>query len=436
MTRFSGGIHPKEKKIAKLYRIQNIQYPQYVYLHLSQHTGKPAVPIVKEKDYVLRGQKVAQSDGLISACIHSPVSGQVVGIKDVLHPVICKKLPAVVIESDGKFTTIELKPKYKEYHRFSPQELVGYIKECGIVGLGGAMFPTDVKLSPPKDKVIDYVIANGCECEPYLTSDDRLMQEYYDEIIEGLKIAMYILDALKGIVVVEDNKPDAIEKIKRKIERTPNVELRIVKTKYPQGAEKQLIQTVLNREVPSGGLPMDVGVVVQNVATLKAIYDAIFKGLPLIERVVTISGDIERLGNFVVPIGMMVKDVVKVLNINISDVNKIIFGGPMMGIAQESLEVPIIKGTSGILFLRTVSNKEYEYYQCVRCGKCVYVCPMKLMPNFLSIYIEHQKWGKVEKYSPFDCIECGCCSYICIAKRPIVAQIKYAKTILTTLVKK
>lgn len=430
MSGFYGGVHPEESKISRHYRIQPILPPQQVYLHLSQHTGKPAIPIVKEGDYVLRGQKVAQNDGFISACIHSPVSGKVVGVTNIIHPTLCKRLPAIVIESDGKLATVEFQTKYKEYHRFSPKELISHIKECGIVGLGGAMFPTDVKLSPPKDKVIDYVIANGCECEPYLTSDDRVMQEFYDEVIEGLKIVMYILDAMKGIVVIEDNKPDAIEKIRRKVERTPNVELKIVKTKYPQGAEKQLIKTVLNREVPSGGLPMDVSVVVHNVSTLKAIYDAVVKGLPLIERVISISGNIERLGNFIVPIGMMVKDIVKTLNIEISNINKIIFGGPMMGIAQESVEVPVIKGTTGIVFLSSVSD-DGSYHQCIRCGKCVSVCPMKLMPNFLSVYIEHQRWDKVEKYSPFDCIECGCCSYICVAKRPIVAQIKYAKTVLT-----
>lgn len=425
--KFYGGIHPKENKISKHYRIQTLPFPEYLYLHLSQHTGKPSIPLVKEGDYVKRGQKIAQYDGMISTSLHAPASGKIVGIKDVLHPVHCKKMPAIVIQTEKHVSQVEFNTKYKEYYRFSRNEIVEHIKESGIVGLGGAMFPTDVKLRPTK--VIDYVIANGCECEPYLTADDRVMQEMYEEVVEGLKIVMYIVDALKGIIVVEDNKLEAYHKLKSKVERTPNVEIRLVKTKYPQGAEKQLIKTVLNREVPSSGLPMDVGVIVHNVSTLVAIYNAVVKGIPLMERVVTISGNIDRIGNFMIPIGTMVKDIVRILNIDLSKVNKIIFGGPMMGIAQESLEVPVIKGTTGILFLN--STKNYEYGQCIRCGKCVSVCPMKLMPNFLSLYTEHKMWDKVKKYSPFDCIECGCCSYVCVSKRPIVAQIKYAKSVLT-----
>lgn len=430
---FPGGIHPKENKITKHYRIGTLQTPQFLYLHLSQHTGKPAIPTVKVGDVVLRGQKIAQPDGLISAYIHSPVSGKIVDIKDVLHPVLCKKTPAIVIESDGHNKTVEFNTKYKEYFRFSTEELVNHIKESGIVGLGGAMFPSYVKLSPPKDKVIDYVIANGCECEPYLTCDDRIMQENALEIVEGIRIVMHILNALKGIIVIEDNKKEAYQKLKEKVATVPNIEIKVVKTKYPQGAEKQLIKKVLGKEVPSGGLPMDVGVVVHNVGTLVAIYNAVIKGIPLIERVITISGDIERKGNFLVPIGMMVKDIVKTLNINLNNVQKMIFGGPMMGIAQESLETPIIKGTSGILFFEN-SKVRQEYNQCIRCGKCVVVCPMKLMPNFLSLYIEHKKWDKVQLYSPFDCIECGCCSYICVSKRPIVAQIKYAKSVIKKII--
>lgn len=425
---FAGGLHPKEQKITKHYRISNIPQPKVLYIHLSQHTGKPAVPVVKQGDYVLRGQKIAQNDGLISASVHSPVSGKVLGIQNVPHPVLCKYIPAIVIESDGRNNCVQFNTKYKDYHRFPREEIISHIKECGIVGLGGAMFPTDVKLNPPKNKIIDYVIANGCECEPYLTVDDRIMQEYPNEVVEGLKIAMYLVDAMKGIIVVEDNKPEAYEKLLQKVRKTPNVEIKVVKTKYPQGAEKQLIKTVLNREVPSGGLPMDVGVVVHNVGTLFALYNAVVNGIPLMERVVTISGDVERIGNFIIPIGTTISDIIKNLNIDISEINKIVFGGPMMGIAQESLETPIIKGTTGILFLKTVSQDTYS--QCIRCGKCVSVCPMKLMPNFLSLYIEHKKWDKVEQYSIFDCIECGCCSYICVAKRPIVAQIKYAKNML------
>lgn len=428
--KFDGGIHPAENKKSKYYRIQSISPQKYIYLHLQQHTGKISLPLVKVGDYVLRGQKIADADGLISSCLHSPVSGKVVDIRDVIHPTLARPSLAIVIENDGKNNSVEFNTKYKEYHRFSKEELIAHIKESGIVGLGGAMFPTHVKLNPPRDKTIDYVIANGCECEPYLTADDRVMQEYYDEVIEGLKIVMFIVDAIKGIVVIEDNKSEAINKIRRKVEKVPNVEIKVVKTKYPQGAEKQLIKAVLGKEVPSGGLPMDVGVVVHNVSTLLAIYNSIVKGIPLMERVITLSGDIDRIGNYLVPIGMTIKDIVCILNINVKDINKVIMGGPMMGIAQETLDTPIVKGTSGIIFLKEKEEYDSSYSQCIRCGKCISVCPMRLMPNFLSIYIEHKKWEKVKKYDLYDCIECGCCSYICVAKRPIVAQIKYAKEIL------
>ncbi|MEN3013748.1 MAG: electron transport complex subunit RsxC [Endomicrobiia bacterium] len=425
---FYGGLHPKEEKKSRHYRFETLPLPQYLYLHLQQHAGKISKPLVKTGDYVLKGQKIAEADGLISSNLHSPVSGKVIDIKEIYHPTLCRKMPAIIIENDGKNTSVEFSSKYKDYHRFPKEELVNHIKESGVVGLGGAMFPTHIKLNPPKDKLIDYVIANGCECEPYLTVDDRVMQEYYDEVVEGLRIVMYIVDAMKGIVVIEDNKPEAIYKIKQKVEKVPNVEVKVVKTRYPQGAEKQLIKTVLNREVPSGGLPMDVGVIVHNVSTLVAIYRCITKGIPLIERAVTISGNINRIGNFILPIGISIKDIVHILNIDLTDINKIIMGGPMMGIAQKTLDTPVIKGTSGIIFL--TNQIDDFYFQCIRCAKCISVCPMKLMPNFLSVYIEHKKWEKLQKYSLYDCIECGCCSYICVAKRPIVSQIKYAKEFL------
>lgn len=425
MKQFFGGVHPPENKISRHYRLEKIVPPKFVYLHLSQHTGKPAKPVVKPNDYVLIGQKVADYDGLISSPVHSPVSGKVVEIKEVLHPVLGTKLPAIVVENDGNNKTIEFSSKYKEYFRYDKTEIVNVIKENGIVGLGGAMFPTHVKLSPKKE--IDTVLLNGCECEPYLTCDDKLMQEHSREIVEGLRIIMYVLDAPKGIVVLENNKPDAFKKMAEVISRVPNVEIVVVKTKYPQGAEKQLIKTVLGKEVPSGGLPMDVGVVVQNVATSYAIYNAVVKGIPLYERVVTISGDINRIGNFIIPIGTMVDDIIKTLNIDVSMTEKLIFGGPMMGVAVPTSEIPVIKGTSGILFIKD-KIKDYSYGPCIRCGKCVNVCPMSLMPNFLSVYIEHELWDKVKIFSPLDCIECGCCSYTCVSKRPIVNQIKFAKT--------
>ncbi len=427
IKQFFGGVHPQENKISRHYHLEKIFSPGLLFVHLSQHIGKIAKPLVKQNDYVLKGQKIAEADGLISATIHSPVSGKIKEIKDFLHPVIGDKLPVIVIENDGNNKSIDFTSKYKEYFRFDNNEIVRVIQNSGIVGLGGAMFPTHVKLSPKKE--IETVLLNGCECEPYLTCDDKLMQEYSREIVEGLRIIMYVLDAAKGIVVLEDNKPESIKKMKDVVSHVPNVDIVCVKTKYPQGAEKQLIKTILNKEVPLGGLPMDVGVVVQNVATSYAIYNAVVKGIPLFERAVTVSGDINRIGNFMVPIGTLVSDIVKTLNIDITKTNKIILGGPMMGVSVGTMEVPTIKGTSGILFLKD-RIKDYPFGPCIRCSKCVRVCPMGLMPNFLSLYIEHEMWDKVKFFSPKDCIECGCCSYICVSKRPIVNQIKFAKSVI------
>lgn len=422
-----GGVHPPEVKISRHYRIESISAGEVVQLPLLQHTGKVAIPIVKEGDVVLTGQKIAKEDGFISSPVHSSVSGKVKEIKDLVHPTLGVKVPTIVIENDGKNKTIDFVSKYKEYFRFDKKEIIDFIKDNGIVGLGGAMFPTHVKLSPKKE--VDVVLLNGCECEPYLTCDERLMQECSREILEGLKIIMYLLDAVKGIVVIEDNKPQTISKMKEVVSKVANVDVAVVKTKYPQGAEKQLIKTVLGKEVPSGGLPLDVGVVVQNIATSLAIYNAVVKGIPLYERVITVSGDVNRIGNFMVKVGTIIKDIVKVLNINITGIDKIVFGGPMMGVAVNTLESPMLKGTSGILFLRD-SIKSYSYGPCIRCGKCVSVCPMKLMPNFLSVYIENEMWDRVKIFSPNDCIECGCCSYVCVSNRPIVAQVKYAKSFL------
>ncbi|MFQ3676117.1 MAG: electron transport complex subunit RsxC, partial [Endomicrobiia bacterium] len=419
------GIHPSDNKVSQYYRLEKIVSPQLVYLHLSQHTGKPAKPIVKPNDYVLIGQKVADYDGLISSPIHSPVSGKVLEFKEILHPVLGNKFPAIVIENDGNNKFVDFNSKYKEYFRYDRTEIVNVIRENGVVGLGGAMFPTHVKLSPKKE--IEVVLLNGCECEPYLTCDDKLMQEHAREIVEGLKIIMYVLDAPRAVVVLENNKSESFKKMQEVVSRVPNVTTISVKTKYPQGAEKQLIKTVLGREVPSGGLPMDVGVVVQNVGTSYAIYNAVIKGIPLYERVVTISGDINRIGNFVIPLGTMVRDIVKILNIDTSKTDKLIFGGPMMGVSLPTQEVPVIKGTSGILFLKD-KIKDYTYGACIRCSKCIRVCPMRLMPNFLSVYTEYNLWDRVKVFSPNDCIECGCCSYVCVSKRPIVSQIKFAKT--------
>jgi len=428
MSYFSGGIHLNNyyKYFTENLPIKNLRLPSKVVIPLSQHTGKPARPIVNIGDYVLTGQKIGESDGEISVPVHSSVSGKVTDICLWDHPVINQKVLSIIIESDGLDKSIEPEKKYSDYTKFSADELRSVIKESGIVGLGGAGFPTHVKLNPPKK--VDTVIINGCECEPYLTCDDRLLQEYYSDIIEGAKIIMYILNINNCKIVIEDNKQSAIKKIQNIISNEQNIELKIVKTKYPQGAEKQLIKTVLNRTVPSGKLPFDVGVIVQNVATCFAINNAIKKGIPLIERVVTVTGEyIDNPGNYLMRIGTLASELLDKCGYKPGEKkHKLIFGGPMMGIAQSSTEIPIIKSTSGLLVL-TVDKTQYNFYSCIRCGKCISACPIKLMPNMISIYAENEFWEKTKLYYPQDCIECGCCAYVCPAKRPLVHQIKLAK---------
>ncbi len=426
---FTGGIHPPDsKKQTKDLSIKEFPVPEKVVIPLSQHTGKPAIPVVKTGDKVLIGQKIGESQGKISAPVHSSVSGEVIDIKQCNHPVIKDPVLSVIIKSDGKNKPIEVKKTHWDYYRYSPQDLIKVIEEAGIVGLGGAGFPTHVKLSPPKE--VNTLILNGCECEPYLTCDDRLMQEHPKEIIEGMKIIMFILNVHKGVIVIEDNKKEAIKEMNKVAFVEPNISVQTVKTKYPQGAEKQLIKSVLNRTVPPGKLPFDVGVVVQNVATTYAIYQAVVQGLSLTHRVLTITGDfIKNPGNYRVPIGTLVSEILKNCGYEPEEKkHKIILGGPMMGIAQGVLDVPVIKGTSGILVqgLKNISHFS-TYSACLHCVKCIDVCPMNLMPNFLSYYAEHMLWEKCKEYSPSDCIECGCCAYECPAKRPIVQQIKLAK---------
>lgn len=407
------------KTIAKLALSKRIVIP------MSQHAGQPANPVVKKGDYVLNGQKIGESVGKISVPVHSSVSGTVADIILYNHPVISQAVTAVLIDPDGLDKCIEPKKLYADYLIHSPDELREVIKEAGIVGLGGAAFPTHIKLSPPK--VIDTIIANGCECEPYLTCDDRLLQDHTKEIISGLKIIMHIVNSGTGIIAVEDNKPCAINNLRQMLSGEPNIKLKVVKTKYPQGAEKQLIKTILNRTVPSGKLPFDVGVIVQNVGTCMAIYNAIVRGLPLTSRLITVTGkNIQKPGNYNVGIGTLLCDLLAECDYLPAADDKVILGGPMMGIAQATLDVPIIKSTSGVLIL-SGKNTDYTFYACIRCGKCIDSCPMKLMPNMISVFAENELWNQTKIYSPGDCIECGCCAYVCPAKRPLVQHIKLAK---------
>ncbi len=426
---FERGIHPEyQKEITASKPITFAQLPSKVVIPLSQHTGAPAKPEVNIGDEVKRGQAIGSPTGFVSAPVHSSISGKVVAIADLPHP-SGRMVTSIVIESDGKDEGISFKENV-DYMNLGTEDIKAIIKGAGIVGLGGAAFPTNVKLSPPKEKPIDTVILNGAECEPYLTADHRLMVERPGEIVEGLKIIMKTLGVNKGYVGIEVNKQDAIEKMKSAVSGEAAIDVCALEVKYPQGAEKMLIKAVKGREVPSRGLPMDVGVVVQNVGTALAVYEAVRYGKPLIERVVTITGrGIKEPKNLMVRIGMLISDVVEQCGGLVNGAVKVIVGGPMMGFAQWTLEVPVVKGTSGILAL---TEDEYEpseeYFPCIRCGSCIEVCPMGLNPSMLSILSEKGHYEETKEYNLFDCFECGSCAFVCPSRRPMVQFMRLAKS--------
>lgn len=452
---FKGGIHPDySKDKTERLPIIDAKVPNRVVIPLSQHIGAPCEPIVKIGEELKKGQKIGEARGNVSAPVHSSISGKVAAIGKFPHP-SGKDALSIVIESDGKDEWVKELIDRPDYLKLSPEELKKIINEAGIVGLGGATFPTHVKLSPPPEKKIRIVILNGAECEPYLTADHRLMVERPEEIVEGLRILMKILNVQYGYIGIEANKPDAISRLTevvskipkekasetyversgiewpKDVEAGPNIRVIGLEVKYPQGAEKQLIKATLNREVPSGGLPMDVGVVVQNVGTASAIYNAVRYGRPLIDRITTVTGAITYPKNLRIRIGTLLSDLIEECGGFSEEPGKIIIGGPMMGIGQHSLNVPIIKGSSGILVLPKTVVTEKEFYDCIRCGACVRACPMGLMPNMLSIYGELRLVDNGKEYRPMDCIECGCCSYVCPSKRPIVHFIRYLKNELS-----
>lgn len=425
---FLGGIHPKDsKKYTADKSIEIPPLPDKVIIPMSQHIGAPCSPVVKVGDMVKKGQVIGKSDAFMHSPIHASISGKVTEISEMPHASKGKCL-SVVIKNDYLDEWGEGIPVEREWDKLDTEEIKKIIKEAGIVGLGGATFPTHVKLSPSKDKKIDVFILNAAECEPYLTADYRMMLEYTKRIVIGVKIVMKVLGVSKGYIGIEDNKPDAVKVMKEAFNGT-SVEVVALPTKYPQGAEKMLIKVLTGREVPSGGLPMDVGAVVQNVGTTVSICDAVVNGIPLIERVTTISGDaISEPKNLLLRIGTTFKDVIDYCGGFSKTPEKIIMGGPMMGIAQFSLDVPVIKGVSGILALSSETVNSEEESPCIRCGRCVQACPMGLIPSMLSILGERHKFREAkEEYSLLNCIECGSCAYTCPAKRDIVQYVKYLK---------
>lgn len=424
---FKGGVHPPHgKHLSKDSAIERLNPSKDLVFPMSQHIGAPCEPIVKKGDRVLVGQKIGQATGFVSAPIHCSVSGTVKNVAPMLHT-NGKKVLSVIVENDGLYE--ECEHSGVDYKSLSSEEIISIIKECGIVGLGGACFPTHVKLSPGKD--IDSIIINAAECEPYLTCDYRLMVEHYKEIAEGLEILTYMFPKAKCYVGIEDNKPDAISIMTSAVEDLKNVEVAPLKTKYPQGAEKQLIYAITKREVPTGKLPADVGCIVQNVGTVQAIRNAILEGKPLTERIVTVTGEaVKSPKNLLVKLGTQMTELVDACGGFVKDPVKVISGGPMMGMTLSSLETPVIKGTSGILALTSKQATLPEETSCIRCGKCYEACPMFLAPSNLNSYVLRGDFEGFEAAHGLSCIECGACSYICPAKRHLTQSFREGKRVV------
>lgn len=424
-----GGVHPSENKLTADKPIQQIPLPLKVIIPLSQSLGAPSKLIVEKGDIIKTGQIIARSESLISSNIHSSVSGKVLKIEDITDTSGYKR-PAVVIEVDGDdwIETIDQSEEILTEIPLSRELIISRIKESGVVGLGGATFPTHVKLMIPKDKKAELLIINGVECEPYLTSDHRLMLEKGEEIVVGIKLLMIALGVERAIIGIENNKQDAIGHMKIMTDMHQDISVVPLKVKYPQGGEKQLIKAITGREVPSGKLPIEVGCIVNNVGTAFAVYEAVQKNKPLIDRVVTVTGkSLSNPGNFLVRIGTPVESLIQFAGGLPTDTGKIISGGPMMGKALSSLEVPVVKGTSGILIMPEEKSHRVTMHACIRCARCISVCPMGLQPVVLSQLIFNELYEEAEKSFIMDCMECGSCQYTCPSGRPLLDYVRLGK---------
>ncbi len=425
-----GGIHPEENKLSASVAIETLsKLPDRVVIQLSQHIGAPAIPVVEKGDKVKVGTLIAKTSGFVSANIHSSVSGTVVKIDDFADAFGNKK-PAIEIEVEGDEweESIDKNAKIDRTFNLSSEKIIEKIAEAGIVGLGGATFPTQVKLTPPAGKTADTLIINAVECEPYLTSDHRLMLEKGKEILIGVQLLMKATKVNRVIIGIESNKPDAIELMTTLSSRTMGVEICPLELKYPQGSEKQLIVATTGRELSSGLLPIDVGVIVQNVGTAYAVFEAIVKNKPLIERVVTVTGkSLKQPKNLLVRVGTPMQFVIDSVGGLPADTGKVIAGGPMMGKAVSNLNASVTKGTSGILVMSNKESKREEMENCIRCGKCVEVCCMGLQPYLMMKLAEKSLWKEAEEEAIYDCLECGSCSYICPSHRPLLDYVRYGK---------
>jgi electron transport complex protein RnfC len=432
---FRGGIHPPYRKETTAGKATvEISLPDEVVIPLQQHVGAPNNPVVAVGDKVEAGQKVGESDAFISAPVHTSVSGTVKAIEDRKN-FTGASVKSVVISVDPNQPTKWTEKKNVD--DATPEQIRDAAKEAGLVGLGGAAFPTFVKLSPPKDKPIDTVLINGCECEPYLTCDHRLMLERPDDLIAGLKLMMKAVGANKGVIGVEENKMDAADLLISKVCSEPSLDVVVLEVKYPEGAEKMLIDAVTGRRVPPGKLPSEVGVLVQNVQTAVALYDAVATGKPIVERVITVTGPgTKQPGNVLVKLGTPISHVIEQCGGLSGDVAKVVIGGPMTGWAQKDLSATVVKGTSGILALTSEVVDTNAEQKCVGCGKCIEACPMFLTPNYIVKYARRGQWDLADKFGARDCFECGCCSYVCPASIPHVGYVRKAKAEITAAEKK
>lgn len=425
-----GGVHPAENKLSKDKAIEVLDIPKVAYIPFGQHLGVPAKPLVKRGDEVRVGQMVAKGEAFISTNIHSSVSGKVKKIDEVIEGGGYRRPMLVIdVEGDDWVDTIDKSKELKKEIKLSRKEIVEKVHEMGVVGLGGAAFPSHVKLMVPDGKIAEVLIINGVECEPYLTSDHRLMLEQADEMMVGIQILMIALGVKKGIIGVENNKPDVIAHLTKMAANYEGISVQGLKVKYPQGAEKQLIKACINREVPSGKLPIEVGAVVNNAGTAFAVYEAVQKNKPLFERVVTLTGKSVKIpGNYLVRVGTPIKELIEKSGGLPEDTGKIIGGGPMMGKAVVSTDVPVVKGTSGILIMPDDASKRKEVLNCIRCSKCVSVCPMGLEPYLIEKLVIAEDFERTENEKVMDCIECGSCQYTCPANRQLLDYLRLGKS--------
>lgn len=425
---FYGGIHPADgKALSAGMPLTAAPAPKQVVLPMVQHIGAACTPVVKPGDTVRLGQIVGDGEGLCVP-VHASVSGTVLAVEPRRHP-SGKPVLSVVLENDFLDTPDDLLTPHANYTELSAEAILEILHRAGIVGMGGATFPTDIKVKSGFGK-IDTLIANGCECEPYITADDLLLRTSGEQVIQGMEILRYVLKPNRTVLAVEDNKKEAAEHLQNILRQQQGIELCVLPTRYPQGAEKQLIQAVTGREVEAGQLPASVGCAVFNTATCAAVYRAVCLGRPVTERIVTVTGEgIRKPQNFMVRIGTPFRDLIEAAGGFVMDPVKVISGGPMMGYAQENLSVPVLKGTNAILCLKAPRERKKEPV-CIRCGKCLSVCPVHLQPLYLYRYEKQKDAESLHRYNALDCLECGCCAYVCPGKLPLVGSIRRAKRLV------